>query len=68
MERWDKARKRDLTVNNPEENKDQDLASETDEDKCKQSNERMKLSKSFISESERLRCKLKFHEKGRTKN
>ena len=67
-EKWDKARKKDLTIRSPEEDKDEDLASETNGDKCKQSNERMKLSKSFISESERLRCKLKFHEKGRTKN
>ena len=35
-ERWDKVRKKDLTVNNPEEDKDQDLTSETDGDKCKQ--------------------------------
>ena len=54
-----------MTVNNPKEDKDQDLASETDGDKRKQSSERMRLSKSSISESERLRRKLKFQEKGR---
>ena len=64
-ERWDKARKKDLTVNSPEEDKDLVLASKTDGDKCKQSSDRMRLSKSSISESERLQRKLKFKEKGR---
>ena len=54
-----------MTVNSPEEDKDQDLASETDGDKCKQSSDRMRLSKSSILESERLQRKLKFQEKGR---
>ena len=62
---WDKARKKDLSVNNSEEDEDQDLASEIDGDKCKHLSERMRLSKSSISESERLRQKLKFQEKGR---
>ena len=66
MEKWDKARKKDLTVKSPEEDKDQDLAYETDGDKCKQSSDRMRLSKSSILESEMLRRKLKFQEKGRT--
>ena len=61
---WDKAVKKDLTVNNPEDNKDQDLASEAEVDKCIQSRERMRCSRSSISESDRLRRKLKFHEKG----
>ena len=56
---------KNLTINNPKEDKDQDLASKTDGDKRKQSSEHMRLSKSSISESERLRRKLKFQEKGR---
>ena len=62
---WDKARKKDLTVKSYEGDKDQDLISETEGDKCRQSRDRMRLSKSSISESERLRRKLKFQEKGR---
>ena len=62
---WDKAVKKDLTVNNPEDNKDQDLASEVEVDRFIQSRERMRRSRSSISESVRLRRKLKFHEKGR---
>ena len=34
-EQWDKARKKDLTVKSPEEDKDQDLASGTENVKCK---------------------------------
>ena len=64
-EKWDKARKKDLTVNSSEKDKDQDLASEIDGDKCKQSSDRMRLFKSSMLESERLRRKLKFQEKGR---
>ena len=48
-ENWDKARKKDLTVKSPEEDKDQDFTSETDGDKCKQSSDRMRHSKSSIS-------------------
>ena len=62
---WDKAVKKDLTVNNPEDNKDQDLASEAKVDKFIQSRECMRRSRSSISELVRLRRKLKFHEKGR---
>ena len=62
---WDKVVKKDLIVNNPEDNKDQDLASEADVDKFIQSRECMRHSRSSISESVRLRRKLKFHEKGR---
>ena len=62
---WDKARKKDLTVKSPEEDKDQDLASETDGDKCRQSSDHLKPSKSSISVSERSQWKLKFEEKGR---
>ena len=61
---WDKAGKKDLTVNNPKDNKDQDLASEAEVDKCIQSRECMRRSRSSISESDRLWRKLKFHEKG----
>ena len=43
-EQWDKARKKYLTVKSPEEDKDQDLASETEDDKCKQSSDRMRPS------------------------
>ena len=64
---WDKAKKKDLTVNNPDEDKDQDLASEAEMDKCIKSRDRMRHSRSSISESERLRRKLKFQEKGRAK-
>ena len=64
-ENWDKARKKDLTVKSYEGDKDQDLISETEGDKCRQSRDRMRLSKSSISESEMLRQKLKFQEKGR---
>ena len=31
-EHWDKARKKDLTVKSPEEDKDQDLTSETEDE------------------------------------
>ena len=44
-ENWDKARKKDLNVKSPEEDKDQDLVSETDDDKCKQSSDCMRHSK-----------------------
>ena len=64
-ENWDKARKKDLTVKSPEGDKDQDLLSGTEGDKCRWSRDRMRLSKSSISESERLQRKLKFQEKGR---
>ena len=56
--------KKNLTVNNPEEDKDLDLAFEADGDKCKQAIEDMRFSNSSISESERLQQKLKFQEKG----
>ena len=56
-----------MTKKSPEEDKDQDLASETEGDRCKPSSDRMRPSKSSISESERLRWKLKFQEKGRVK-
>ena len=46
---WDKAVKKDLTVNNPEDNKDQDLASKAEVDKFIQSIERMRRSRSPIS-------------------
>ena len=62
---WDRAVKKDLTVNKPEDNKDHDLASEAEVDKFIQSRECMRRSRSSISESVRLRRKLKFHEKGR---
>ena len=51
---WDKTVKKDLIVNNPEDNKDQDLASEADVDKFIQSRECMRRSRSSISESVRL--------------
>ena len=51
---WDKAVKKDLTVNNPEDNKDQDLAFEAEVDRFIQSRERMRHSRSSISESVRL--------------
>ena len=63
-EHWDKARKKDLTVKSPEEDKDQDLASGTENDTCRHSSDRMRPSKSSISKSERLQRKLKFQEKG----
>ena len=44
--------------------KGQDLASETEGDRCKPSSDRMRSSKSSILESESLRRKLKFQEKG----
>ena len=62
---WDRAVKKDLTVNKPKEHKDHDLASETEVDKFIQSRECMRRSRSSISESVRFRRKLKFHEKGR---
>ena len=62
---WDKAVKKDLTVNKPEDNKDHDLASKAEVDKFIQSRECMRHSRSSILESVRLRRKLKFHEKGR---
>ena len=65
LENWDRARKKDLTEKSLEEDKGQDLVSETEGDRCKPSSDRMKPSKSSISESERLQQKLKFQEKGR---
>ena len=65
LENQDKAKKKDLTEKIPEEDKGQDLASETEGDRCKPSSDRMRSSKSSISESERLWRKLKFQEKGR---
>ena len=38
-ENWDKARKKDLTVKGPEEDKDQDLASKPEGKKCKPSSD-----------------------------
>ena len=64
---WDRVVKKDLTVNKPEDNKDHDLASEAEVDKFIQFRECMRRSRSSISESVRLRRKLKFHEKGRDK-
>ena len=63
-ENWDKARKKYLTVKSPEEDKDQDLAYETEGERCKSSSDRIRPSKSSISKSERL-LELKFQEKGR---
>ena len=54
-----------MTVKSPEEDEDQDLIFEIEGDKCRRSRDRMRPSKSSISESERLRPKLKFQEKGR---
>ena len=65
QENWDKARKKYLTERSPEEDKSQDLASESEGNRCKPSSDRMRPSKSSISESERLQWKLKFQEKGR---
>ena len=53
-------------MNNPEEDKDHDLAFEAELDICIQSRDHMRRSRSSISKSERLRRKLKFHEKGRS--
>ena len=64
LENQDKARKKNLIVKSPEEDKDQDLTSKTKDGKCKQSSEHMRSSKTSISESDRLRQKLKFQEKG----
>ena len=55
LENQDKARKKDLTEKIPEEDKGQDLASETKGDRCKPSSDRMRPSKSSFSESKRLR-------------
>ena len=49
----------------PEGDMDQDLLSGTEGDMCRRSRDRMRLSKSSISESVRFRRKLKFQEKGR---
>ena len=54
-----------MTINNPKEDKNHALAFETDGVKCKQARENMGFSSSSISESERLRRKLKFQEKGK---
>ena len=64
-ENLDKARKKYLTVKSPEGDKDQDLISGTKGDMCKRSRDRIRPSKSSISESERFRRKLKFQENGR---
>ena len=64
-EYWDKTRKKDLTVKRLEGDKDQDLLSGTEGDMCRRSRDRIRLSKSSISESVRFRRKLKFQEKGR---
>ena len=52
--RWDKTKKKDLTVNNLKEDKNQVLTSRIDGVKCKQVREDMRLSNSSISELERL--------------
>ena len=62
---WDKARKKDLTIKSPEGDKDQDLISGTECDKCIRSRDHMRFSKSSISKSERFRRKLKFQENRR---
>ena len=45
---WDKARNKDLTVKSFEGDKDQDLMSGTEGDKCRRSRDRMRPSKSSI--------------------
>ena len=50
LENWDKVRKKDLTEKSPEEDKGQDLASEIEGDWCKPSSDRMRPSKSSISD------------------
>ena len=64
-ENWDNGRKKDLTEKSPEEDNGQNLAFGTEGDRCNPSNDRMRPSKSSISESDRLRLKFKFQEKGR---
>ena len=64
-ENWDNARKKDLTEKSPEEDNGQNLASGTEGDRCNPSSDHMRPSKSSISESKRLRRKIKFQEKGR---
>ena len=60
-ENCDKARKKDLTVKSPEEDKDQDLASasETNSDKCKQSSDYMRHSKSSYLIIEKVATEIK---------
>ena len=50
----DKTKKKDLTVNNPEEDKNQAFSSRTNGVKCKQAREDMRISNSSILESKRL--------------
>ena len=52
-------------MKNPEGDKDQDLISGTERDMCRRLRDRIRPSKSSISESERFRRKLKFQENGR---
>ena len=53
-----------MTEKNHEEDNGQNLASGTEGDRFNPSSNRMRPSKSSISESERLRRKFKFQEKG----
>ena len=47
-----------MTVKSLEEDKDQDLTSETEDDKCKQSSDRMRPITSELSKSVSLGCKV----------
>ena len=63
---WDKVIKKDLTMNNPEENMDHDLASEAEVDICIQSRDRMRRSKSSISGTTKI--KVPWERANRTEN
>ena len=52
-------------MKSPEGDKDQDLIFGTEGEKCRRSRDRMRPSKSSMSESERFRRKLKFQENER---
>ena len=64
FEKSDKGKKKNLTVNKPNEDKDQALESTTKGEKCTELREDMSLWKSSIFVSVRLWPKLKFQESG----
>ena len=61
----DTAKKKDLTMYKPEEDKDQACESTAKGDKCTKLREDMSLSRSSISISMRIGQKLKFQENGK---
>ena len=64
MEKLDKAKKKYVSMNKSEDDKDQAFKSTAKEEKCTELRKDTSLSRSPISISVRLRQKLKFQESG----